>query len=44
MWAAFARPMEIQEEQGDCQERLEELSGEFQIDLRKMQEKLSVDI
>lgn len=40
IWESFARPMEIQEEQGDCIERLEELSNVFQGDLRIMQSEL----
>ena len=36
--------MEIQEEQGDCVGRLEELSNQFQGDLRTMQAQLNVDI
>ena len=44
IWKAFARPMEISEEQGDCIERLEELSNTFHTDLLSMQAKLNVDI
>ena len=44
IWEAFARPMEIQEEQGDCVGRLEELSNQFQGDLRTMQAQLNADI
>ena len=44
IWEAFARPMEIQGEQGDCIEHLEELTYEFQGDLRTMQAKLVADI
>ena len=44
IWQTFARPREIQEEQGDCQERLDEFSGGFLIDLRVMQEKLVQEI
>ena len=36
--------MEIQEEQGDCVGRLEELSNQFQGDLRTMQAQLNIDI
>lgn len=44
IWKAFARPMEISEEQGDCIERLEELSNTFHTDLLSMQGKLNLDI
>ena len=44
IWEAFARPREIQEEQGDCIERLDELSLDFHGDLRRMQDKLAIDI
>ena len=36
--------MEISEKQGDCIENLEELSGDFQVELRAMQTKLNIDI
>ena len=36
MWEAFARPMEVQEVQGDCIENLEDLSGDFQVHLKEM--------
>ena len=36
IWEAFARPMEIEGERGDCSEHLEELTYEFQGDLRLM--------
>ena len=44
IWEAFARPMEIQEEQGDCVQLLEDLSNTFQGDLRIMQTKLIKEI
>jgi len=44
IWEAFARPREIQEEQGDCIERLDELGIEFNGDLRRMEDKLAIDI
>ena len=44
IWEAFARPMEIQMEQGDCIDHLEELSVKFQGDLSKMQFNLTEDI
>lgn len=44
IWEAFARPMEIDQEKGDCIERLDDLSNIFQGDLRNMQAKLNVDI
>ena len=44
IWEAFARPMEIDQEKGDCIERLDDLSNIFQGDLRTMQGKLNIDI
>ena len=44
IWESFARPMEIQDKQDDCIENLDELTSDFQLDLREMQTKLNQDI
>ena len=44
MWKIFARPIRIQDEQGDCVVYLDELSNKFQVDLRKMQSELNTEI
>ena len=35
-WESFARPMEIQEQQGDCIDHLEDLSTKYSHELTRM--------
>lgn len=44
IWDTFARPREIQEEQGDCIELLDDQTGVFKEELLKQQQKLNFDI
>ena len=44
MYRSFARPVEINQTKNDCIELLDNFAGDFQVELRRMQDKLTIDI